>query len=434
MQPPPRDAVTFLSLYILLLFVIPSRLVVGPLGGAGTPAQIIGLMGTVWWLWHWLAQSSEKPVPVMPVRRSMMLFVAAILASYVVAMSRPITSIEHNSADMGLISLTSWLGVFLVASDGIPDSSRLETLIRRLSIGAGFLALLGIIQFATGRPLTNLIEVPGLTANSGLDSILSRAGFNRPAGTALHPIEFGTVLTVLLPLCLHNAFHSRTNGKLVRWFPVFAIAVAIPLSISRSAIVGTVVVLLIVLPTWTPRSRRIAYVAILALSGAMFVAVPGMLGTIYSLFTGISNDSSALSRTDSYGLAGEFIARSPLLGRGFLTFLPEYRILDNQYLGMLIDCGIVGLFTLLALFVTALIVAARTGRQTRDPRMTSLARSLVASVGAAAFGFAFFDAFSFPMLAGLTFLTLGCVGALNRVLPRLVEADRAHETEPVTSH
>src|SRR2546430_13733022 len=61
-----------------------------------------------------------------------------------------------------------------------------------------------------------------------------------------------------------------------------------------------------------------------------------------SLFTGISRDDSALSRTDSYAVAGAFISRAPLLGRGPATWLPPYRILDNQFLGSLIEIGVGG--------------------------------------------------------------------------------------------
>ena len=49
----------------------------------------------------------------------------------------------------------------------------------------------------------------------------------------------------------------------------------------------------------------------------------------------------------SYAIAGEFIGRAPIFGRGFSTFLPSYRILDNQYLGLLIETGIVGLVAFL---------------------------------------------------------------------------------------
>ena len=112
------------------------------------------------------------------------------------------------------------------------------------------------LQFVTGLEFTNWIQIPGLSANSQLVSVFDRGGFNRPSGTALHPIEFGTALTVLLPLCLHLAFHPGPLGRIRRWLPLVAIAVAVPLSISRSAILGAIVVLAIVMPSWSPRARR----------------------------------------------------------------------------------------------------------------------------------------------------------------------------------
>lgn len=412
----PADGTTFLTCYLILLVAIPSRLVIGPLGGAGTPAQVLGILGTLWWFWHTLAQPLDHEMPPRPMRRAMLLFVAAILASYVAAMSRPIAMTELSSTEMGLLSMLSWLGVLLVANDGIPDRDRFDVLVRRIVLAGGLMAALGILQFATGRAFTDLIQIPGLTSNSALVSVRDRDGFNRPSGTALHPIEFGTALTVLLPLCLHLAFHPGRLGPVRRWGPVLAIAIAVPLSISRSAIVGAVVVLLMLAPTWSPSARRWALAGLTTLAAALFVLVPGFLGTITRLFTGITRDSSALSRTDSYALAWDFVERAPITGRGFLTFLPQYRILDNQYLGMLIDTGILGLLALVGLFTTGGVVALRCRKRCSDAETRSLALSLAASVAAAAVSFAFFDAFSFPLLAGLTFLVLGLVGGLYHLL------------------
>ena len=434
-RPAPADGTTFLTCYLVLLFGIPSRLVIGPLGGAGTPAQLLGILGTLWWFWHTLAQPLDHEMRPRPVRRAMLVLVAAILASYIAAMSRPIAMIELSSTEMGLLSMLSWLGVVLVANDGIPDRTRLDVLVRRMVLAGGLVAVLGVLQFATGKSFTDLIQIPGLTSNSILVSVRDRDGFNRPSGTALHPIEFGTALTVLLPLCLHLVFHPRGLGPIRRWFPVVAIAVAVPLSISRSAIVGAVVVLLMLTPTWTVTARRWAAAGIVTGTVALFVLVPGFLGTITRLFTGISRDSSALSRSDSYTLAWDFVQRSPIVGRGFLTFLPQYRILDNQYLGMLIDTGAVGLFSLLCLFATGFIVAIQCRRRASDAETRSLALSLAASVAAAAVSFTFFDAFSFPLLAGLTFLVLGVVGALHGLTSATapsadVSAAQSAETSP----
>lgn len=350
----------------------------------------------------------------------MLVFVGAICVSYVAATMRPISADEMSTANTGLLLVAGWLGLVLVAEGGVSSMDRLEVLLRRLAMGGGLVASLGLLQFATGRAYTDLIQIPGLKTNQVLTSVLSRDAYVRPSGTALHPIEFGVCMNILLPICLHVALTAHDLGRVRRWFPVAAIAMAIPLSISRSAIVGCVVVMALLLPTWPRRTRIGALVCSAVGLGALFVVVPGMLGTITKLFTGISNDDSALSRTNSYPLAWEFISRAPVFGRGFQTFLPSYRILDNQYLGLLIETGFVGVALLVGCFLAVITTAFVARRRFTDPRSRSACAALGAAVAAPSACLAFVDGFSFPMMSGLTFLCIGLVGAAyaNSPLPR----------------
>lgn len=411
---PFGDGVGFLTLYLVLAFAIPSRLGVAPLGAAGTPAQLLGLAGLLWWVWDRVAAPVEDNRRTRPVRTAAFLLIAAMMASYVAGVMRPLSSVELNAMQVGLLSALGWLGVLLIAHDGIPDRARLEVIVQRIVLAVGLFAMLGVAQFVTGRPFTNLIDIPGLSSSQSLVSIQTRAGFNRPAGTALHPIEFGTILAMTLPLALHVLFHAGHLGRLRRWFPVLAIAVAIPLAISRSAIIGALVTAIIVLPSWTPEARRRAVGAMALGALGMFVLIPGFLGTITDLFLGVGSDGSARSRTDSYALAWSFIQQTPLTGRGLSTFLPEYRILDNQYLLTLIDMGLVGLITLLGLLVSGLVVALRCRRRATSTAVDrSLALALFAGIAGAGMTFAFFDAFAFPTFTGLTFVLLGLCGAIG---------------------
>jgi O-antigen ligase len=200
-----------------------------------------------------------------------------------------------------------------------------------------------------------------------------------------------------------------------RWWQVALVAAAIPLSISRSAIIASALALAIVLPTWTKQGRRLALTAMAGLGILMYVAVPGMAGTLAGLFAGVGQDDSSASRTGSYALAWQFIQRSPVVGRGFWTFLPQYRIHAIAYQGLLIDTGIVGTISLLGVFVASTLTARRVRGRSADPKVRSLAQALAASAAAAAGGFAFFDALGFPMIAGTTFVVFGLVSALERL-------------------
>ncbi|HEY7049801.1 MAG TPA: O-antigen ligase family protein [Jatrophihabitantaceae bacterium] len=419
------DAVTGLTAFLVTLIVIPSDLIFGPLGSAGTPAEVLGMGLFAAWLTATVSHLGRRR-PAEPIRIFAWLFVGAVLISYVAANSRAMFSAEARAADAGLLLVCSWMGVLLMAMDRIPTRERLDVLLRRLVMLAGALATLGLLQFATKLPFTNYLQVPGLATNQSLVSLYGRDGLTRPAGTAVHPIEFGAVLTMALPIALHYAMIDTHRRPLRRWYPVIAIGFAVPISISRSAVLSVLVALCFVLPTWSRAARRRAYLAIVALGGAVYVMVPGLLGTITNLFTGIQSDSSAQSRTGSFSLAYDFISRSPIFGRGFLTFLPAYRILDDQYLGLLIETGIVGLATFLGLLASGVVGGLRLRRAANriDAR---LGVALAASAASALASFALFDAFSFPMAASMIFLVLGCLGALRRFV-RTPAVDIGRET------
>lgn len=418
-EPRGFGASTLLRLWIILLILVPANLVFAPLGGAGSPAQIIGLFAGAWWLGTQFGRAEARPTGRRTYVLIAMLAFAAILAvSYIAAASRPISDLELSSADRGVLQMLSWLGIFLLVCTEVTSRDALDRTLRLLVLLVGVAAALGVVQFLTKTAFVDGISVPGLSANQELTSIYGRNGFTRPAGTSTHPIEFGVLLAMTLPVALHYAIYDvGVRHRLVRWVPVAAIAIAIPISISRSALVGVVVVLAIVLPGWPARRRRLAYLAIALVLGVVYVGIPRLLGTLFGLFTGIGTDDSALSRTNSYELASSFIGRAPMLGRGFSTFLTEYRILDNQYLGLLIETGIIGLILFLVLLLTGTYEASRLATRAVDERTRSLGRSLMAAIVAAICAYATFDALGFNQVASATFLLLACVGLLTRMQP-----------------
>jgi hypothetical protein len=212
------------------------------------------------------------------------------------------------------------------AMDGITTRAGLETLLRRLSLLGGFEAAVGILQLLTGQTLVQYLHLPGLTDSGASAELISRGAFIRPAGTASHPIEFGVALAMLLPIALHFAVaDAGRRSAFARWLPAGLIALALSLSISRSAIICTAIALPVLLTAWPRNLRRWVYVAAPTLIACLTVTMPGFYGTVMGMFTGIGNDSSAQSRTGSYGLAWSFIARAPVFGRGVGTFLPPYR-------------------------------------------------------------------------------------------------------------
>jgi polysaccharide biosynthesis protein PslJ len=428
------DAVSLLSLYVLFLMAVPAGQVFGPLGGAGAPATIFSALLLVIYLAMWAHPGFPIDHQRQPIRVAAVLFVCVILAAYVSANRLSLPGLELNGADRGLILAAGWLAVLLIAADGIDSADRLRTLLRRVVLGATAMAAVGVTQFATGFDLAKYILIPGLVENSIVTDQFSRGGLDRPAATAAHPLEFAAVLGMCLPLAIHQARFAPPALCRRRWLQVALIGAALPLTVSRSAFLALAVAAAVMIPTWPRRDRRQAYVVILVASVGIWLMVPGLLGTVRDLFLAAGNgtDASAVSRTSAFDSALPFIAQHPWLGRGFGTFLPQtYFFTDDQFLNSTVEIGIVGLLALLGLFVTGWLAARNTRRLATDPSDRDLAQSLAASTATAVVAFATFDALSFTIAAGLTFLLLGCTGAAWRLMRRSEPSIMTDDTEPM---
>ncbi len=257
------DGVTLLTGFLLVRLGLPSQLVIGPLGGAGSPATVLGIGLLA--LWGWYRLHRAVPYSGAPVNTAAGIFAVAVGLSYAVAATRPTASEEMSVATLTLITLAGWLGGLLVASDGLTSLERLTTLVKRLSVMGGVFAAFGLFQFVTGSAWVDHLSIPGLTNNQTLYSLTVREGFNRPMGTAIHPIEFGAIVGMLMPLMIVYGLGlgKKRHGMraFAAWLPTVAGAMAIALSSSRSALIGLVVGVVGLLPVMTRAQRLVALVA-----------------------------------------------------------------------------------------------------------------------------------------------------------------------------
>jgi O-antigen ligase len=425
---PRWDGATLLILLVAVNVLVPSAYAISAIGGMATPANLLGMLALVWWFNARLLGGGDVATGPQPVRVAIKVFGLAVLLSYIAAAARPLSADEVTAADRGVLDLLTWAGIALVAVDGIQNRRRLDTVLKAVVAAGAFAAAIGFLQFFGGFDPAKALKLPGLSLVRVITSVDSRSGYRRVAGTAVHPIEFGVVMAMTLPIALHYAFDAATKwAKRWHWFCAALIGVAIPLSLSRTAILGVTVVGLMLFATWSWKRRgRALIVLVIFVNGLQFV-VPGLFGTLRSLFLNLGNDPSVSGRTSDYALVGDLVANNPVVGRGFRTFIPEKfilhtgegggtLILDNQYLGTLIEMGAFGLFSLLFLFLVVLGCTHSIRRRSADSSTRDLAQSLAAAVMVAMLSFATFDGFSFPMATILLFLLVGCAGALRRLV------------------
>lgn len=412
----PPDVVTFLTVYLVLLYAIPSNRVIPAMGSAGSVSLIWAGGAAILWCLYYIQRSGPSlPQHSHPIRTAAFAFLTAALVSYVVAMTRAIPAEEVNTADTGLIRLVAWAGIMLITIDGLASFDRFLVLLRRLVAAGGILAGLGILQFVTRLSFVDLVTIPGLATGDGYASIETRGGLVRAAGTANHPLEYGLVLVMILPFAVTLALHEKSRSPLVRWLPVPAIALALVLSGSRSALVGLIVAVVVLIPTWSVAVRWRIGLAAVILGAVLYVLSPRVVTNLRYLFFAFNDDPSVSSRTGSLGMVGRVFGLNPIFGRGYGTFLPQYRILDNEYLLLLIEVGVVGLAAFVALVGIAACSALLAARRSHIPVIHDLGYALAGSVFAGGVLLALFDGLSFPQAAGTLFVVFGLCGAYWRL-------------------
>lgn len=411
-----RDAAPMLVAFLILLNLIPPRLVLPGLGAAGRPAAVfsLGLLG--WWLLSRLIPRDEPNTTVL-IRTTLYIYMMVFLASILAGLDRGLPGIESRSMDRLLLVTLGFVGVVLVAIDGLATRDAIERVLSwAVTLGAVG-AVVGMIQFQFRYDLTTQITIPGLQLNSDLGAIETRGatGYARVRGFALHPISFGVTLATLLPISIHLAMFGDSRRRW-RWIQVALLGSAIPLSISRSGILALAVGMSVYALIWTWQQRLRALVVLVVSAMAFQAITPGLLGTIRALFANVGTDNTVTGRTEDFDATSSFIRARPWLGRGPGTFLPErYQLLDNEYLGTVIEQGWIGLAALVMVLFIAGTTAIWLVRHSHSSQVRSLAGALGASIATAVAVLATFDAFAFPIYAGLLFLTIGCIGALYKV-------------------
>jgi len=406
-----------LVVFLCLQFLIPARLVVGGLGSIGRPSVAVGILLAFLWVVS-ARRPGRLPSGRQPVRWLLGGYLAVQLVGYAVGYDRLLPQLEANSADRWLILSVAIVGVTLAVTDGLVTRRHIDLLLRTLVTLASVMAVVGILQFLRVVDLTRYIRVPGLRANRELIGVGARGDgdFARVAGTANHYIEFGVVLALVLPIALHYAFFAPPGRRAGRWLCVALIASAIPLSISRSAILTVAVSMVCLAAVW-PWRRRYNVFAVGLVGLVVFHFVNrGVLGTIRSLFTNMDNDPSVQNRIADQAFVQRMFAERPWLGRGPGTVLPErYVLLDNQIYGTLVAGGILGLLALVALFTVPYLMARSVRLRAADEETRHLGQALAAVFPAGLLASATFDSFGFATFVGTTMVLVGAVGALWRL-------------------
>lgn len=338
-----------------------------------------------------------------------------------------------HQADLvkSLLYLVSLVGLYyLTASTIRPDA--VDRILSTLVTIVWGLAVLGIVEHFTGYNVFRSLHSWFPFLEFRPYNIQNRGGV-RIAGSAEHPIAFGALLAMVVPVVVWRLTQAQSVvGKTMFAMALATITFALVFTASRSAVIGLGIAVLILVFFNLDKKRALLHV------GALFFAIfflvhmlaPGALGTIRAYFMpqegllasqGLGERTEGIGkRIERYPFIWKQFSQRPLLGIGFETFNPRFFFfVDSEYLKLLLEIGAVGLLTVLWLLGRVLRRFAREVRKLPDGDRNRLA-SILASCSVYVVVSLFYDTVGFAQTTYLFFvlMALGVLashGALGRV-------------------
>ena len=423
-----------LAFVILLILFVPVRVYSLPatLPFSLEPYRLVVAFVAVGWLLSLLVDRRIKLRGTGLVDAPLAAFTAVAWLSLIVNHTR-MTSVEPEVTKRLLFFVS--FGVVLYITVSVVQSRRqVDFLVKTLVLGGGVVGLLALIESRTGYNvfdhLSSFVPVLKATGMPLEDPSFARDGRMRVVASSQHPIALGAMFVMLIPLALYLA---RTHGG-KWWLPLGMTFAGTIASFSRTPVLMLTVVMLVFI--WLrPRDVLRIWPALLPLLIAVHFALPGTLGALKGTFMpagGLVQQQatgpvgSGRVSTLHPALHAEFWP-NPILGEGFGTRVtkaseaipvPNAPILDDQWLGTLLETGIVGAGLLMWMFLRFI---RRIGREAKseDTWRGFLLACIAASVAAYGVSMFTYDTFAFIQVTFLLFLLI----AIGSVVYRLPAGD-----------
>jgi O-antigen ligase len=301
----------------------------------------------------------------------------------------------------------------------------IDRFLKVLAGGGALVAFLAIVEGRTGyNVFAHLQQVIPILEDRGLSRVEpGRGGLHRVYASSQHPIALGAALVMLVPVSIYLA---KSSGRRV-WWAAGALLIAGSLAtISRTSVLMLFVELLVYV-VLRPRDLKRLWMFVPIFIIALHVVLPGTLGTIKDTFLpkgGLITEQRQAQvgsgRVVTLGPSLGVWEAHPLFGVGYGTRIVEAgpkqnaHILDDQWLGTLLEVGLFGLLVwlwLLGAFVARMLRAARRSEDSD----AWLFAGLAAAVGSFAVGMALYDAFSFIQVTFVMFILVAVGAASLRV-------------------
>jgi hypothetical protein len=415
-----------LSVLVVVIFAIPIKRYEFPVNLPFDlePYRMVVLLLAGLWLAALLVD------PRVALRRSVLdLPLVAFFLALMISDCVNISVVRELGVDVTVVKALSFFAsfvlVYFIAYSVVRSRGDIEYLVRAIVVCAAILSIFALVEYRTGQNYFDRLSrvIPVLEFKGDPTEGITRSGRLRVYASAQHPIALAGALAMVLPLAIYVALTTR---KAFWWLSVFLVGLGGLSTVSRTGplmVVVGAVTLYVFRPADTRRLIPLALPAIIV----TFVILPNALGAFRSAFFpqgGLVAEQQTIARGNQLQADGRFADISPslrqwearpLFGQGFATRVVEpveranARILDDQWLGLLVEVGVIGVGLLLWLFTRSVSTLGRLARRDASS-LGLLSGSIAASIVAAGVGMITYDMFSFVQVTFLLFLMLA-IGA-----------------------
>lgn len=307
--------------------------------------------------------------------------------------------------------------VYLLVTSIVHTRDEVDFVVGALVLLGAIVGFFALVEARLGfSPFVGLERLVPVLQPLPVDLATERGTRFRAFASSEHPIALGAMLTMLAPFALYLAVTQR---RAIWWMALTFLAIGAVSTVSRTAVVMLVVIVaMLALVRWQD-VRRFWFI-ILPMIAVVHVMLPGTMGTLREAFMpsgGLIAEQQTYADSLSTGGRVADIApslaefeRRPFLGDGLGTRITtgdnvNARLLDNQWLGLLLDTGLAGVLAFVLVIGTFVRRQFRLARS--DPSTGAyLPLACASSVLAYAFGMFTYDAFSFTQTTFVFFVIM----------------------------
>lgn len=406
-----------IALILVILFIPIRRYTMpGHLPFQLEPYRLLVLLVALGWGASLLADPRVKWRPTGLDAPIGLLVFAAVASDAVNAGSISANGVTTEVVKALMFFLSYFVIVYVIASV-LRGKADVDVVVRILVAGAAVLAVFAVYENRTGYNAFDHLPLLRLAPDfQQAMAVPVRGARVRATASAQHPIALGAAFALLLPLAIYLGRRSRRW-----WIAATLLLLGVLTTQSRTAIVMLLVSALVYL--WLrPRQTRRLWPALLPLLAVIHVALPATLGPLKDSFFpkgGLIANQSTSKGTIGEGRIADLgpgfaeWSHHPVFGVGYASHIVNLNdtndplaILDDQWLGTLLDTGALGIIGLGWLMIRFVRRCSREAKHDDSDRAW-LFVALTASIASFAIGMFTFDAFAFIQVTFLALILIG---------------------------